>query len=71
MKKVKWPVWPIYSKKERKIAYNVVASNQLFAAQQVKKFENNFKKYINSKYAVALGNATQGLHLSLAALNIG
>jgi perosamine synthetase len=71
MKKVKWPVWPIYSKKERRIAYNVVASNQLFAAQQVKKFEMNFKKYINSKYAVALGNATQGLHLSLAALNIG
>ena len=42
-----------------------------FAGKKVLEFESKFKDFTNSKYAVAVGNATQGLHLSLAALNIG
>ena len=36
-----------------------------------KKFENQFAKYTNSKYATAVSNATAALHLSLNALGIG
>jgi dTDP-4-amino-4,6-dideoxygalactose transaminase len=35
------------------------------------KFENNFKHYINSKYALGVGSATHALHLAMRALNIG
>ncbi len=35
------------------------------------KFENKFKNYINSKYALGVGSATHALHLSNRALGIG
>jgi perosamine synthetase len=35
------------------------------------KFENKFKHYINSKYALGVGSATQALHLATRALNLG
>lgn len=35
------------------------------------KFENDFKNYIGTKYAISLPSCTAGLHLSLAALEIG
>jgi len=35
------------------------------------KFENNFKHYINSKYALGVGSATHALHLGMKSLDIG
>ncbi len=35
------------------------------------KFENKFKNFINSKYALGVGSATQALHLANRALGIG
>lgn len=37
---------------------------------KVKEFEDNFANYINAKYAVAVNNATSGLHLSVLALEL-
>src|SRR6056300_595390 len=71
MKKINWPSWPSYGKKEKQAINKVLASNQLFAAKQVKKFENKFSRFVGSNFAVGVGNATQGLHLALAALDIG
>ena len=71
MKKISWPVWPKYGIKEKDAIVKVLSSNQLFAAEQVRKFEKKFSKFINSKFALGVGNATQGLHLALAALDIG
>jgi len=71
MKKINWPVWPQYGRKEKLAIDKVLASNQLFAAKQVKLFEKKFSKFIDSKFALGVGNATQGLHLALAALNVG
>ena len=34
-------------------------------------FENNFKKYCNSKYAIGVNSGTSALHLALDALDIG
>ena len=49
----------------------VIESNQLFAADRVREFEQNFLEYTGTSFAKGVGNATQGLHLSLAALDIG
>lgn len=38
---------------------------------KVERFENNFKQYIGSQFAMAVNSATAGLHLSLKALGIG
>jgi len=34
-------------------------------------FENNFRKYVGSKYALAVNSATAGLHLALKTLGVG
>ena len=33
--------------------------------------KNGYAKYLSTKHCLGLGNATQALHLALAALNIG
>lgn len=47
-----------------------LASDFLTQGPKVKEFEQNFAKYCESKYAVAVNNATSGLHLSALALNL-
>ncbi|MDY8138670.1 UDP-4-amino-4,6-dideoxy-N-acetyl-beta-L-altrosamine transaminase [Aquimarina sp. 2201CG5-10] len=37
---------------------------------KVKEFEEKFSDYVNSKYAVAVSNATAGLHISVLALGL-
>jgi len=71
MKKIQWPSWPKYTKKDIAAVTRVVNSNQIFSAKEVKKFENQFSKFNKSKFVKAVGNATQGLHLALSALEIG
>ena len=71
MNKIKWPSWPNYTKKDIAAVTRVVKSNQIFAAKEVKKFEDQFSKFNKSKFVKAVGNATQGLHLALSALEIG
>ena len=63
--------WPIYGLEEENAIQRVIRSNQLFAASEVKSFEIEYARYLNVDYALGLGNATQGLHLALAALGIG
>ena len=63
--------WPIYGLEEENAIQRVIRSNQLFAASEVKSFEVEYARYLNIDYALGLGNATQGLHLALAALGIG
>ena len=68
---LEWPSWPVYSHQDFSAVESVIRSNQLFASSKVKSFETKFAAYIGTKYAVAVGNATQGLHLALAALGVG
>ncbi|MGG6231416.1 UDP-4-amino-4,6-dideoxy-N-acetyl-beta-L-altrosamine transaminase [Tenacibaculum sp. SDUM215027] len=37
---------------------------------KVKEFEDKFAKYVGAKYALAVNNATSGLHLSVLAMNL-
>ena len=66
-----WPGWPQFGEEEAKAVNRVIKSNQLYAAEEVKAFEAAFAAFVSTRYAVAVGNATQGLHLALAALGIG
>jgi perosamine synthetase len=68
---IKWPSWPRYGPEHEAAVLRVIRSGQLFAKEEVLAFEQEFAKYVGSKYAVGVGNATQGLHLALAALGIG
>lgn len=66
-----WPEWPIFKKEEAKKIEKILYSNILFNGKETQNLENDFSKYNNSKYVCAVGNGTHGLHLALAALNIG
>ena len=78
-RKKSWPKWPVFNKEDRLAVNRVIKSNNLVAwgndkklfPGEVKEFEKEFKKYIGAKYALGVGNATQGLHLAVTALNIG
>ena len=65
-----FPKWPTFGEQEERAVEDVVRSGQLFANQKVREFEKSFGKYIGTEHALGLGNATQGLHLCLAALGI-
>ena len=71
MKSLSWPSWPQFGKEESDVVLRVISRGQLFAADEVHKFEQQFASYCNIDCAIAIGNATQGLHLALAALGIG
>lgn len=71
MSRLQWPLWPTFDKFDVQAVNDVIKSNQLFAADQVLRFESKFANYIGCKYSAGVGNATQGLHLALAALDIG
>ncbi|MFM7894239.1 MAG: DegT/DnrJ/EryC1/StrS family aminotransferase, partial [Actinomycetota bacterium] len=58
--KVDWPTWPQFGDEEIEAVGKVVRSQQLFAATEVKKFEQDFARFLGSKRAVGIGNATQG-----------
>ena len=68
---LQFPKWPTFGEQEKRAVEDVVRSGQLFANQKVREFEESFGKYVGTEYALGLGNATQGLHLCLAALGIG
>lgn len=68
---VAWPSWPQYGSEEKEAVARVINSNQLFAAGEVATFESEYAAYVGSRFACGLGNATQGLHLALAALGVG
>lgn len=45
-------------------------SDYLTQGPKIKEFENAFAQYVGSTYAVAVNNATAGLHLAATALNV-
>ncbi len=68
---ITWPSWPNLGPVEEKAVMEVVKSNQLFAAEKVAAFEKAFAEYVGVEYVKGVGNATEGLHLALAALGVG
>jgi len=50
---------------------NAASSSFLTSGPKLDEFENKFKKFTGSRYAIGVSNATAALHLSLKALGIG
>ena len=49
---------------------NTLTANFLTQGPKVAEFETAFANYVGAKYAVAVNNATSGLHLSVLALDL-
>ena len=49
---------------------SALQSDYLTQGPKVKEFESKFAEYVGANYAVAINNATSGLHLSVMALNL-
>ena len=49
---------------------SALQSDYLTQGPKVKDFETKFAEYVDAKYAVAVNNATSGLHLSVLGLNL-
>lgn len=62
---------PLIGEKEENEVIDTLRSGWLTTGPKTKRFEENFKNYIDAKYAVALNSCTAALHLSLVALDIG
>ena len=69
---MKIPVANTYiGEKEAIKAYNTIRGGWVSMGKQVKKFEEKFAKYVDSKYAIAVNSGTAALHLALIASEIG
>jgi dTDP-4-amino-4,6-dideoxygalactose transaminase len=69
--KIKFPAYePWISNDDKKIVNKTLSQSMLTLGPQLEKFEDNFSKYSNAKYAIAVSNCTAALHLSLMALGI-
>ncbi|MDC1362257.1 UDP-4-amino-4,6-dideoxy-N-acetyl-beta-L-altrosamine transaminase [Crocinitomicaceae bacterium] len=53
-----------------KTVIETLQSDYLTQGPKIQEFENNFSKYVDAKYAVAVSNATAALHLSVMALGL-
>ncbi len=64
--------WPKYSRKESEIISNILLSNKVnyLFGNEGKKFEKNFSKFTNTKYALALANGTLALDLCLRSIEV-
>ena len=49
---------------------STLQSDYLTQGPKVREFESKFAKYVGANYAVAVNNATSGLHLSVLSLNL-
>jgi dTDP-4-amino-4,6-dideoxygalactose transaminase len=49
---------------------SLIKNSNFVGGSEVEKFEKNFKKFINVKYCVALGNGTDALEIAISSLNL-
>lgn len=53
-----------------KAVVETLKGDYLTQGPKIKEFENKFAEYVGAKYAVAVNNATSGLHLAAVALDV-
>jgi dTDP-4-amino-4,6-dideoxygalactose transaminase len=66
-----WGKWPQYGTEHYAAVDRVIRSGQLFAAKEARALEEFAQNSMREGFVSAVGNATQGLHLALAALDVG
>jgi len=65
--------WPSFTQEEADAVSQVLLSNKVnyWTGQECRKFETEFAKWADSKYAIAMGNGTLALDVALQALGLG
>ena len=65
--------WPSFTQEEADAVSQVLLSNKVnyWTGQECRKFETEFAKWADSKYAIAMGNGTLALDVALQVLEIG
>jgi len=61
---------PLLGEEERNELQKTLDSGWITTGPKTRQFEMDFKKYIGSKYAIAVSSCTAALHLSLAAIGV-
>lgn len=71
--KSKFPVWPYYEEKQINSAKEVLRSGKVnyWTGNKCKSFENDFAKYVGTKYSIAVANGSLALSLAYIACGIG
>ena len=69
----KFAPWPDFTEEEIKAVTQVLHSNKVnyWTGNQVKAFEQEFAKFADTKYAIAVANGTLALDLAMIALGLG
>lgn len=62
---------PLFGKEEKREVLDALDSGWVTLGPRTHQFEEDFSKYVGSKYAVALSSCTAGIYLVLHALGIG
>ena len=71
-KTIKVPFFkPYITKDDQNAVKNALTRTLLTDGPILREFESNFSKYTNSKFAIAVSNATSALQLSLKSLGVG
>jgi len=65
--------WPSFTQEEADAVSQVLLSNKVnyWTGQECREFENEFARFVETQYAVALANGTVALDVALKALGIG
>jgi perosamine synthetase len=64
------PANPIFTKEMEEAAINALRNERYILGESVDKFEEDFAKYIGTKYAVSVSSGTNALHLALIAAGL-
>ena len=62
---------PSISNLDKKVVTEALNGKLLTNGPRLTQFEKKFARFVNSRYAVGVSNATAGLHLSLKVLGVG
>jgi len=65
------PANPIFTKEMEEAAINALRNERYILGESVYKFEEDFAKYVGTKYAVSVSSGTNALHLALLAKDLG
>jgi perosamine synthetase len=61
------PANPVFNKEMEQAALNALRNERFILGESVNKFEEDFAKYVGTKYAVSVSSGTNALHLALLA----
>lgn len=64
------PANPVFTKEMEEAAINALRNERYILGESVDKFEEDFAKYIGTKYAVSVSSGTNALHLALLAVDL-